>query len=669
MTTPTAPGQPDAATSFVLFDPADGPARLYTAPLAQRTARTEAEAAAMPAWAGEELARGRDVALFAAFEAAHALAGLPLAHAPITPLVQGVSFTGAAALDGDDVVDAWLCAQLAALGEADAPAGLAGWRRGITQAHYTQALARIVAYLAAGDTYQIDYTFPLHARAFGHPLALYRALRRSQPTAYRCLAYLAGDDGEPPDACGAAPRGGSSPEREGGRWVLSLSPELFFALEPGGRISARPMKGTAPRHADPAADARAARELAADPKNRAENLMILDLLRNDLGRVAVPGSVQVPRRFTVESYPRVWQMTSSVQAELAPQVDWPALWAALFPCGSVVGAPKHRSMQIIGELEPVARGLYTGAIGWLQSAPANASAARPGSPRAVRGVFSVAIRTLEIEASVRAGTRAACMGLGSGVVADSNPKAEWAECLLKARFATALDPGFGLIETFAARWPEQGAHIAPHLARLARSAHYFGFRFDRRALLEQLAQAHAALPAAAAWPWNHRTRIELRHDGSFTIALAPIAPLNLQAGRVRVLLAERLLPGAVLDPADVFLRHKTTHRARYDAAWKAAEARGAFDALFFNTRGELCEGGRSSVFVKLADRWYTPPLRCGLLPGVARAALLADSAFAARERTITRADLLAAEDLRLSNALRGVLPTWLDAGQDGGASA
>ena len=673
VTTPTAPGLPDAATSFVLFDPADGPGRLYTAPLAQRTARTEAEAAAMPAWAGEELARGREVALFAAFEAAHALAGLPLAHAPITPLVQGLSFAGAAALDGDDAVDAWLCAQLAARGEADAPAGLAGWRRGVTQARYTQALARIAAYLAAGDTYQIDYTFPLHARAFGHPLALYRALRRSQPTAYRCLAYLAEVDGRPPDACGVAPQGGSSPARDEGRWVLSLSPELFFALEPGGRISARPMKGTAPRHADPAADARAARELAADAKNRAENLMILDLLRNDLGRVAVPGSVRVPRRFTVEPYPRVWQMTSSVQADLAPQVGWPALWAALFPCGSVVGAPKHRSMQIIGELEPTARGLYTGAIGWLQPAPAHAatdaSAAHPGSPQAVRGVFSVAIRTLEIEAGVRAGTRAARMGLGSGVVADSDPKAEWAECLLKARFATGLDPGFGLIETFAARWPEQDTHIAPHLERLARSARYFGFRFDRRALLERLAQAHAPLPATAAWPWNHRTRIELRHDGSFTLATAPIAPLNLHEGRVRVLLAAHLLPGVALDPADVFLRHKTTHRARYDAAWKAAEAQGAFDALFFNTRGELCEGGRSSVFVKLAGRWYTPPLRCGLLPGVARAALLADPGFAARERVLTRTDLLAAEDLRLTNALRGVLPAWLDIGQDGGADA
>ncbi|SCC92771.1 putative para-aminobenzoate synthase (Aminodeoxychorismate synthase) PabB [Thiomonas sp. X19] len=654
----------DADPSFVLFDPADAPARLYTAPIAHRIARTDAEAAAMQGWAGEELARGREVALFAAFEAARALAGLPLAHAPVTPLVEGLSFAQATMLDGGGAVDAWLVRQLAALGGADAPAGLAGWRRGIIEAGYGAALARIAAYLAAGDTYQIDYTFPLHARAFGHPLALYRALRQRQPTAYRCLAYLGGDGATPGNLGGPSlhPSQSSRPVRASGRWVLSLSPELFFTLQPGGHIAARPMKGTAPRQTDPIQDAQAAAWLGADPKNRAENLMILDLLRNDLGRVAVPGSVQVPRRFTVEPYPRVWQMTSSVQAELAPQVGWPALWAALFPCGSVVGAPKHRSMQIIGELEPAARGLYTGAIGWLQPAPANANAARPGSPQAVRGVFSVAIRTLEIDDRLRRGTRAARLGLGSGVVADSDPKAEWAECLLKARFVTGLDPGLGLIETFAARWPEQRAHIAPHLARLVRSARYFGFRFDRRALLEQLARAHAALPATAAWPWSHRTRIELRHDGSYHLSTALLADLPRHEGRVQVLLADTLLDHAALDPDDLFLRHKTTHRARYDAAWKAAEARGAFDALFFNTRGELCEGGRSSVFVKLAGRWYTPPLRCGLLPGVARAALLTNATLGAAERIITRADLLAAEDLLLSNALRGALPAQLEVG-------
>ncbi|MHB1670183.1 chorismate-binding protein, partial [Thiomonas sp.] len=598
---------------------------------------------------------------------------LPLAHAPVTPLVEGLSFAQATMLDGGDAVDAWLVRQLAALGGADAPAGLAGWRRGITEAGYGAALARIAAYLAAGDTYQIDYTFPLHARAFGHPLALYRALRQRQPTAYRCLAYLGGDGATPGNLGGPSlhPSQPSRPVRASGRWVLSLSPEQFFTLQPGGHIAARPMKGTAPRQADPIQDAQAAAWLGADPKNRAENLMILDLLRNDLGRIAKPGSVRVPRRFSVEPYAQVWQMTSSVSAELAPATGWRELWAALFPCGSVVGAPKHRSMQIIGELEPQARGLYTGAMGWVAPVANSPSLPPPpggggregiGPPSQVQAVFSVAIRTLEIDDRLRRGTRAARLGLGSGVVADSDPVGEWAECLLKARFATALDPGFGLIETFAARRDAPGGsqnaeQINAHLQRLAKSARYFGFRLDLRALRDAIAAAHAKLPATP-----HRTRIELRHDGSCHLSTAPLADLPRHEGRVQVLLAETLLDHAAFDPDDLFLRHKTTHRARYDAAWKAAEAQGAFDALFFNTRGELCEGGRSSVFVKLDGRWFTPPLRCGLLPGVARAALLTNATLGAAERIITRADLLAAEDLLLANALRGALPAQLEVG-------
>ncbi len=677
--------------SFVLFDPVGAPARLYCQPLEHGRANDAAAARDMPDWLGAQLAAGREVALFLAFEAADALAGLPLAHAPITPLVEALSFAGAQTLEDDAAVDAWLAAQLATRSHGDAadhaaashasaaevpgfgdtPAGFAGWRPGISAAAHAAALQRIAAYLAAGDSYQIDYTFALHARAFGHPLALYRALRRRQPTAYRCLAYLGdvGDRDAPDDPAGASLQAAppSRPAPGSGRWVLSLSPELFFSLQPGGHIAARPMKGTAPRHADPARDAQAAAWLGADPKNRAENLMILDLLRNDLGRISTPGSVRVPRRFNVEPYAQVWQMTSSVSAELAPSTHWRELWAALFPCGSVVGAPKHRSMQIIGELEPQARGLYTGAMGWLQPAPHRAAigpaAARPGSPQAASGVFSVAIRTLDIDDRLRRGTRAARLGLGSGVVADSDPAGEWGECLLKARFATALDPGFGLIETFAARLGTPGdaqgtQQINAHLQRLAKSARYFGFRLDLRGLRAAIAAAHAELPATP-----HRTRIELRHDGSCKLGTAPLADWPRQAGRVQVLLAQTLIEHAVLDPDDLFLRHKTTHRARYDAAWKAAEAQGAFDALFFNSRGELCEGGRSSVFVRLGGRWFTPPLRCGLLPGVARAALLADAAFGATERILTRAELFAAEDLLLTNALRGALPAALHGGQ------
>ncbi|MBW4046381.1 MAG: bifunctional aminodeoxychorismate synthase component I/aminotransferase [Proteobacteria bacterium] len=623
-----------ARTAFVLFDPVNAPARLYRDPLAQRIARTAPEVQALLEWAEGELAQAREVVLFLAFEAAQALAGLPVVHAPATPLAEGLSFARVECME-HGAVDAWLAGQSATLDAraGDAPTGLAAWRGGIDKAAYTQALHQIAQFLAAGDSYQIDYTFPLQGRAYGTPLALYRALRQRQPTAYRCLARLGHED----DAASQ-------------RWVLSLSPELFFTLEPGGRITARPMKGTAPRHADAVIDAEAASALAADPKNRAENLMILDLLRNDLGRIATAGSVRVPRRFSVEPYAQLWQMTSTVQAELAAGATWPAFWEALFPCGSVVGAPKRRSMAIIGELEPSARGLYTGAIGWIAPEKPDGGAAA-GSPHAVQACFSVAIRTLEIDARIRRGTRAVRLGVGSGVVADSKASAEWDECLLKARFATALDPGFGLIETFASRWPQDATSIAAHLRRLVRSASYFGFRCDRSALLDAICRAHAALPEG-----RQRTRVVLRHDGVFDLTMAPMTPLaTSDDGRVDVLLAEALIDDAALDPDDIFLRHKTTHRARYDATWRAAEGCGAFDALFFNTRGHLCEGGRSSVFVKFAGCWFTPPLRCGLLPGVARAAVLADRGLAVRERALSRADLLGAEDLLVTNALHGAL--------------
>lgn len=602
-------GEPSAPApdSFVLFDPVDAPARLYRGAVGHRVARGDADLPGFLAWADAELAAGRELALFLGFEAARGLAGLPVRHAPGAPLAEGLSF-GAA--DTVDDVDAWLDAQA-----APGPAGFASWRREVSRADYDAALADIAERIACGEIYQVNHTFGMRARVFGDPLRLYRALRRRQPTPQRCLARLA--DG----------------------WLLGLSPETFFELDPGGAVRTRPMKGTAPRDPDPARDAAAARALAASAKDRAENLMILDLLRNDLGRIARPGSVTVPERFAVEAHAGVWQMTSSVTATLRPGLDWAALWAALFPCGSVVGAPKHRAMAVIGGLESGPRGLYTGAAGWI--APSRGAAPDQATAR-----FSVLIRSVTVDAVRRAGTRVARLGVGSGVVADSVAADEWRECLLKAGFATGLDPGFGLIETFVAR----GDAVEPHLERLARSARVLGFRLDRAALRRAIAAAQAGHGPAPL-----RTRVELRHDGRVDLAVAPLTPLA--PGPVGVMLAEDLGFATPLDPDDPLLRHKTTARQTYDAAWRAAEARGAFDALFFNRRGELCEGGRSSVFLRLDGRWWTPPLRCGLLPGVARAAVLARGAAA--ERVLRREDLLAAEAIMLTNALRGEIAARL----------
>ncbi|SNS96245.1 para-aminobenzoate synthetase / 4-amino-4-deoxychorismate lyase [Noviherbaspirillum humi] len=495
------------------------------------------------------------------------------------------------------------------------PAGILAAKESVDEAQFAQAIARIRAYIEAGDTYQVNYTYRLRFDAYGAPLALYRRLRQRQPVPYGAFIAL--------------PDGGA---------VLSLSPELFIAHEEG-RLTARPMKGTAPASGDAAADAARAEALAADAKNRAENLMIVDLLRNDVGRVAVTGSVRVPHLFKVEHYRSVLQMTSTIQAELRSDATLQDVFAALYPCGSITGAPKRRTMQIIRELEPDARGWYTGSLGWFDAAP---------SPRR-SGDFclSVPIRTLTLSPPKQDGLRRGELGIGAGIVHDSDALTELAECRLKAAFLTQLGDEFELIETIHAQRGEGCRHLALHLGRLAQSAACFGFRFDRNAVQARLQQACAELPDDRP----HRLRLALSAQGAVSLQSAPLTPL---AAPVKVMLAK-----APVDLPPLFLRHKTTVRAPYDAAWREAEAHGAFDQLFFNTRGELTEGGRSNLFLKLDGRWYTPPLQAGLLPGVMRQALLADPAWAARERTLTLEDLRRAERIVVCNALRGALDAML----------
>jgi para-aminobenzoate synthetase/4-amino-4-deoxychorismate lyase len=300
-------------------------------------------------------------------------------------------------------------------------------------------------------------------------------------------------------------------------------------------------------------------------------------------------------------------------------------------------------MQLIGELESSPRGLYTGAIGWLEP--------RRDDPHAL-GDFclSVAIRTLELEAPDVDGVRRGRLGVGAGIVLDSKAREEREECRLKARFLSALDPGFELFETMRASRGGGVAHVERHLARLASSAAYFGFHFDALALRTQL----DAVVASLVDDLPYRVRLALSHGGTATITHAPLTPLP--AGTVNVMLAG---DASATRANDLFLRHKTTVRARYDAAWRDAEANGAFDTLFFNERGELTEGGRSNVFVKRDGVWVTPPLSSGVLPGVMRGVMLADPAWAAVEGVITREELLAAREIVVCNALRGALPAKL----------
>ena len=524
------------------------------------------------------------------------------AHALPGPLGQILIFDTCTHLAPADVA-AWLAQQA-----GERPAGIAAVQANVDEAQFTQAIGAIHGYIEAGHTYQVNYTYRLRFDAFGSLYALYARLRARQPVPYGALVGL--------------PDGGA---------LLSLSPELFVRHVQGELIT-RPMKGTAPAADTDDENTRRAQVLAADPKNRAENLMIVDLLRNDLGRIAVTGTVQVPALFDVQRYSSVLQMTSTVRARVRPGVQLPEVFAALYPCGSITGAPKRRTMEIIRELEPAPRGVYTGAIGWFD----------PPAPGQEIGDFclSVPIRTLTLQPA-QGGVRRGEMGVGAGIVHDSVAGEEFAECRLKARFLTGLGNDFALFETMRAT--RAGCALqARHLARLSASAHYFGFQFDQAAVVTAIETTRAALGTGA-----FRMRVGLAQDGAVTVTTAPLTELAQPVGLIVA------GPGTSAD--DLFLRHKTSIRSAYDAAWQAAEQRGAFDALFFNERGELTEGGRSNVFVRLAGRWYTPPLACGVLPGVMRAQILADPVWDAQECVITAPMLAQAEELMVCNALRGPL--------------
>ena len=520
-------------------------------------------------------------------------------------------------------VDAWLAEHEAldlttdATVAGPAPAGVLDIRPSVERDAFRDAIARIHAAITEGETYQVNYTWRLDFRVFGSPLSLYRRLRARQPVAYGALIAL-------------------PPSDDGPTHVLSCSPELFLRHR-DGMLEAKPMKGTASRAGVPEGDSEIARMLGGDAKNRAENLMIVDLLRNDLGRVARTGSVRVPALFSVESYPTVFQMTSTISAELPDSVGFPELLRALFPCGSITGAPKHRTMQLIADLETTPRGLYTGSIGWID-APAGARA------HAACGDFclSVAIRTLTLGAPAEAGMRPGRLGIGAGIVIDSRADDEYEECRLKARFLTGLDPGFSLIETMHATREEGVRHLESHLARLARSAAELDFALPADDIRADLVGQAAALAAGRAF----RLRLGLRKDGHFDLVVAPLDALA--DGPVSLIVA-----ADAMDEADPLLRHKTTLRDRYDAAVAEATRQGAFDMLFHNRAGELTEGGRSNVFLLLDGEWVTPPLATGVLPGVMRSVLLEDASWKAREARVTLADLFRAERIVVCNALRG----------------
>jgi len=475
---------------------------------------------------------------------------------------------------------------------ADDPAP--DWRAAIREEDYVETVARIRELIAAGDTYQVNLTFPLIAQFSGDPLPLYARLLRSQRAGYAAYLDL------------------------GGHVVLSVSPELFFHRR-DDELELRPMKGTRPRGRWTEEDEALAAELRASEKERAENLMIVDLLRNDAGRVAVPGTVQVPRLFDVERYPTVHQMTSTITARLRNGVELADLFGALFPCGSVTGAPKVRTMQIIREMEPAPRSIYTGAVGFVSGREA---------------VFNVPIRTLVVD---RERGRVE-MGVGSGITFDSAPHAEFRECLDKAAFVRHRPRDFELLETMRLEPSGRVFLLERHLARMAGSARYYGFPFDE-------ALVRRAVDAAVAGAEDEaKLRLRLSRRGRVEVDVRPLPAAA--AGPLRV--------GISPDPvnaADPALYHKTTDRRLYEAALAAHP--GCDDVLLVNARGELTESTRANVVVHVDSELVTPPLESGLLPGTLRRDLLDRGSI--RERVLRPEDLRLARERFLVSALRG----WL----------
>lgn len=524
-------------------------------------------------------------------------------------------------------------------------------RPAISESDYARKIDAIREYIRAGDTYQINFTDKISFDFAGSPLAMFSSLQEQQRASYSAYLNL------------------------GSTQILSFSPELFFRVD-HGRIVTRPMKGTAPRGRNAAEDAARAEWLRRDAKNRAENVMIVDLLRNDLGRICEFGSVRVDRLFDIEKYETLFQMTSTISGRLRPRMRYHDIFRSIFPCGSITGAPKIRSMQLIRELEQGARGIYTGAIGFL-------------SPSG-EAEFNVAIRTVVLESG------RGHMGVGGGITYDSTAQDEYRECLLKAKFLSRSAPAkfkvpaqpeqptsaksgqicgtfgralsracakdssqtcgiesglsgrigkFQLIESIL--WNGSYPLLPLHLDRLEASAAHFGFVFDRALIRGHLERNRQRLQGGL----RYKVRLLLNESGAVKIENSV---LEESAKTCKVALsAIRTSSG------DQLLRHKTTRRELYNAMFAEARRGGFDDVLFMNERGEITEGAISNVFVKAGGRLYTPPAANGLLQGVYRRHIL-ETTSSVIEKTLLLSDLRLADALYICNAVRGMRRVELD---------
>jgi para-aminobenzoate synthetase/4-amino-4-deoxychorismate lyase len=593
--------------------------RLYQDPIAHWAASTPAELDACFTHIESALQAGQYVVCLVAYEygqSIHRLATLYASVSPgakATPLIQAWAFDQATRLSKEEV-DTWLATQLKQLNADQRISGIASYTESITQNQFQADVERIQEWIRCGDAYQINHTYRIQGETYGDPLALYTRLRVRQPGRYG--AFM----------------------QEGNTTLLSQSPELFVERA-GDCLRAMPMKGTASALTDSAV------RLANDPKNRAENIMIVDLLRNDLSRIALPGSVTVPDLFHVTQYGNVLQMTSTIEARAKPNLSLRSVLDAVFPCGSVTGAPKKRSMEIIQALEPSPRGYYCGALGWLD----------PNGDFA----FSVPIRTLTLSAGPTSHQTHFTLGIGAGITIDSDPEDEWQECQIKSAFITELPSELGLFETIRVEGGKP-LRYAAHLKRLEHSARALRIPFTRSQIDDAVDHACKAIQS----PLPHRLRIDLSADGNATALVQALEPI---ANEVTVFWARDVLPDgnqATMQSGNLLLAHKVNQRSTYDLAWNMALARGGFDAIFLNEFGLVTEGGRSSIFIQPegSEQWLTPPLSAGVLPGILRQSLLNDPTWQAREAHLKMDDVIDAKRIVVCNALRGALPAILKAG-------
>jgi para-aminobenzoate synthetase/4-amino-4-deoxychorismate lyase len=596
---------------FLLENRRAGPGQpaafLFERPLHRVTARTRDALDPALAALDQERLCGRYVCGYVAYEAGPLMPGgsphLPSPVAQKVALLDFFSFEARRALDSHEVAE-WLSRP-----EAHEPTpAIYGVERTETKETYCAKIGAIKEHIRSGDTYQVNFTLMYRFDFQGSSLSLYRALRDRQRVEFGAYIKL--------------------PECE----VLSFSPELFVRRD-ANWLTSKPMKGTAPRGLTREEDERVVAAFQSDPKTLSENVMIVDLIRSDLGRIAEVGSVTADPLFEIQTFETVHQMVSTVRCKIGPDTSLRDVLASLFPCGSITGAPKVRTMEIIGGLEAEPRGIYTGAIGF----------ATPGK----EFCFSVPIRTV-----VTQGHRGE-MGVGSGIVHESDAEGEFEECMLKARFLVGVNSSFSLLESMRFDAATGTVHgLEAHLARMRESAAYFEFAFVASSVLKAIDRATSVCQAGL-----HKVRVVLAQDGGVTASAEPLAVSDAATDRpsageaLWVALSERRI-----DSSSCFQRHKTTERRLYDDEYHAWRKRGAYEVVFANERGEIAEASRHNVFIERNGSLITPPLTAGALGGIQRRRLLDDPASNAAEGLVSVQEFRSATKIFLTNSVRGVVP-------------